>query len=154
IPVLLVAYVAAALPYVVVHNKHVLPHQTVLTGSWWRHLFATMLGKAGVKISDERKAEYEKGAAVELFAMGADDPNANNANLLTARQSPGYLLVKELLADMSSRRSDRALLEYGPEAVAVRHEIDGVWHNGEARDRESGDVMLAVMKTLSNLDAK
>jgi type II secretory ATPase GspE/PulE/Tfp pilus assembly ATPase PilB-like protein len=31
--------------------------------------------------------------------------------------------------------------------------IDGVWHNGEARDRESGDIMLAVMKTLANLNA-
>ena len=29
-----------------------------------------------------------------------------------------------------------------------------MWHNGEARDRESADVMLAVMKTLANLDAK
>ena len=28
-----------------------------------------------------------------------------------------------------------------------------MWHNGEARDRESGDVMLAVMKTLANLNA-
>jgi type II secretory ATPase GspE/PulE/Tfp pilus assembly ATPase PilB-like protein len=45
-------------------------------------------------------------------------------------------------------------LEYGPQSVAVRHEIDGVWHNGEARDRESGDVMLAVLKTLANLNAK
>ena len=27
-----------------------------------------------------------------------------------------------------------------------------MWHNGEARDRESGDVMLAVMKTLANLE--
>jgi type II secretory ATPase GspE/PulE/Tfp pilus assembly ATPase PilB-like protein len=28
-----------------------------------------------------------------------------------------------------------------------------VWHNGEPRDRESGDVMLAVMKTLASLSA-
>jgi type II secretory ATPase GspE/PulE/Tfp pilus assembly ATPase PilB-like protein len=35
----------------------------------------------------------------------------------------------------------------------VRQHIDGVWHNSEARDRESSDVMLAVMKTLANLSA-
>jgi type II secretory ATPase GspE/PulE/Tfp pilus assembly ATPase PilB-like protein len=35
----------------------------------------------------------------------------------------------------------------------VRQHIDGVWHNSEGRDRESGDVMLAVMKTLANLNA-
>jgi type II secretory ATPase GspE/PulE/Tfp pilus assembly ATPase PilB-like protein len=29
-----------------------------------------------------------------------------------------------------------------------------MWHNGEAREREASDVMLAVMKTLANLDVK
>ncbi|MCC6492105.1 MAG: Flp pilus assembly complex ATPase component TadA [Pirellulales bacterium] len=151
---LLIVLIASFIPYFVVHNRHVLPHQTVLTGSWWRHLFASLAGKAGLKVSSERKADYEKGEAVDLFALGAADANADNANLLIARQSPGYLLVKDLIADKARRRSDRALLEYGPQAVAVRHEIDGVWHNGDARDRESGDVMLAVMKTLANLDPK
>jgi type II secretory ATPase GspE/PulE/Tfp pilus assembly ATPase PilB-like protein len=126
----------------------------VLTGSWWRHFFASILGKVGVQIRDERAAAYEKGAAVDLYAMGAGDANADNANLLTARQSPGYLLVKDLVADMAARRIDRTLLEYGPQGVAVKNEIDGVWHNSEARDRESADVMLAVIKTLCNLDAK
>jgi type II secretory ATPase GspE/PulE/Tfp pilus assembly ATPase PilB-like protein len=112
------------------------------------------MGKVGVKMRDERAAEYEKGAAVDLIAMGAADASGDNVNLLTARQSPGYLLVKDLVADMAMRRVDRALLEYGPTAVVVKHEIDGVWHNGEARDRESADVQLAVMKTLANLDAK
>ncbi len=153
-PILCVAYAATIIPYVVVHNKSVQPHQTVLTGSWWRHFFAVSLGKLGVKVRDERAAAYEKGAAVDLIAMGAPDPNNNNVNLLTARQSPGYLLVKDMVVEMTNRRSDRALLEYGPQAVVVKHEIDGVWHNGEARDRESADVLLAVMKTLANLDAK
>lgn len=154
LPVLAVVYLATAVPYVVIHNKSVLPHQTVLTGSWWRHVFASLMGKMGVKMSGERQADYEKGAAVELFALGAADANLDNANLLTARQSPGYLLVKDLVAEMIARRSDRALLEYGPQAVAIRYEVDGVWHNGEARDRESADVMLAVIKTLANLNVK
>lgn len=153
-PILWVVYLATIIPYVIVHNKSVQPHQTVLTGSWWRHFFASNLSKVGIKVRDERAAEYEKGAAVDLIAMGGTDANADNVNLLTARQSPGYLVVKDLVADMSVRRCDRALLEYGPQAVVVKHEIDGVWHNGEARDRESADVMLAVMKTLANLDAK
>lgn len=152
--VLLVVLLASFMPYVVVHNKSVQPHESVLTGPWWRHFFAGVMGKIGIKMSDERQADYEKGAAVELFAMGAAGPNEDNANLLIARQSPGYLLVKDLTVEMFNRRSDRVMLEYGPQAVAVRYEIDGVWHNGEARDRESGDVLLAVMKTLANLDVK
>jgi type II secretory ATPase GspE/PulE/Tfp pilus assembly ATPase PilB-like protein len=152
--ILWIVYLATAIPYVVVHNKKVEAHQTVLTGNWWRHFFAMVLSKVGVKVSDERAAAYEKGAAVDLFAMGAADPNADNANLLTARMSPGYLLVKDLVADMDKRRVDRTILEYGPQGVAVKHEIDGVLHNGEARDRESADVLLAVLKTLCNLDPK
>lgn len=152
--VMLVVLLASFMPYVVVHNKSVQPHESVLTGPWWRHFFASLMSKIGIKMSDERQADYEKGAAVELFAMGAAGPNEDNANLLIARQSPGYLLLKDLTVEMFNRRSDRVMLEYGPQAVAVRYEIDGVWHNGEARDRESGDVMLAVMKTLANLDVK
>lgn len=46
------------------------------------------------------------------------------------------------------------MLDYTQQGVTVRHEIDGVWHNGEPRDRESSDVMLAVIKTLANLNVK
>jgi type II secretory ATPase GspE/PulE/Tfp pilus assembly ATPase PilB-like protein len=154
LPILAVVYLATIIPYVVVHNKSVQPHQTVLTGSWWRHFFASLFSRAGVKVSSERLADYEKGAPVELMAHGGADANQDNANLLMARQSPGYLLLKDLVADMIARRVEKVRLDYGPQGVAVRNEIDGMWHNGEARDRESADVMLAVMKTLANLDVK
>ncbi len=101
----------------------------------------------------ERKAEYEKGAPVDLMAIAAPEERDNQANLITARQSPGYLLVKEVIADMVDRRSDKCILDYTQQSVVARQHIDGVWHNGDARDRESGDVMLAVMKTLANLNA-
>ncbi|MEM9659742.1 MAG: hypothetical protein AAF961_15380, partial [Planctomycetota bacterium] len=151
---LTLSILAPAIPYVVIHNKNVQSHQTVLTGSWWRFVVSSLLGKIGVKVSTERKAEYEKGAPVDLIAMGAENANEDNANLLIARQSPGYLLVKDLVVEIVQRRSEKALLNYGPQSVGVKHEIDGVWHPAEARDRESGDVMLAVMKTLANLQVK
>ncbi len=153
-PVWLVMFLVTWVPYVIIHNKNVQPHQTVLTGPWWRYAFASVLGKVGIKVNAERKADYEKGAPVDFFAMGADDPTTDNANLLSARNSPGYLLLKDLVADMSKRRSERVLLDFSQQGVAVKHEIDGMWHNGEVVDRESGDVMLAVMKTLSNLDVR
>ena len=153
-PILLVIFLATWIPYVIKHNKNVQPHQTVLTGPWWRYAFANVAGKVGIKMEAERKAEYEKGEDVELFAMGADDPNTDNANLLSARNSPGYLLLKDLVADMSRRRVERVLLDFTQQGVNVKQEIDGMWHNGEVREREAGDVMLAVMKTLSNLDVR
>jgi type II secretory ATPase GspE/PulE/Tfp pilus assembly ATPase PilB-like protein len=153
IALLSVAYLATYVPYVVTRNKVVELHQKVFTPDWFRYEIARIANKVGIKMEAERKAEYEKGAPVDLMAIGAKDERDNQANLITARQSPGYLLVKELIADMIDRRSDRVILDYTQQSVVARQHIDGVWHNSDARDRESGDVMLAVMKTLANLSA-
>jgi type II secretory ATPase GspE/PulE/Tfp pilus assembly ATPase PilB-like protein len=143
---------ATFIPFVLIRNRSVEPHQKVFTPEWFRFEIAHLGSKIGLKIASERMAEYEKGAPVELMALGAADDRANQANLITARHSPGYLLVKELVADMVSRHSDRVMLDYTQQAVTARYYIDGVWHNGEAREREAGDIMLAVMKTLANLN--
>lgn len=153
-PLLAVIWLATLLPYVVVHNKNVEPHQTVLTGAWLRYSFAQLANKLGIKVSAERKAAYEKGAAIDLLPMGGKDTSEDNANLLTARQSPGYVVLKNVLAEVIGRRAERVLLDYTQQAVNTRYEVDGVWHSAEMRDRESSDVMLAVIKTLSNLDIK
>jgi type II secretory ATPase GspE/PulE/Tfp pilus assembly ATPase PilB-like protein len=149
---ILLCYLATFIPYVVTRNKSVALHQRVFTADWFRYEIATMLNMVGVKMEAERKAEYEKGANVDLMAIDGPDERANQANLITARQSPGYILVKELIADMADRRADRAMMDYTQQSVVSRQLIDGFWHNGKASDRESGDVMLAVMKVLSNLD--
>ena len=91
--------------------------QKVFTPDWFRYEFAQLAGKVGIKMEAERKADYEKGATVDLMAIGAADERDNQANLITARQSPGYLLVKELIADMVDRRSDRVILDYTQQAV-------------------------------------
>ena len=148
------AFAFTWVPYVLVHNKNVEPHETVLTSSWWRYAIASTLSSVGIKMSSERKADYEKGVQVDLMAMGAEDLSTNNANLIAARHSPGYLLLKEAIADIVGRRADKLMLDFAQQGVTVRYEIDGVWHNGEPRDRESGDVMLAVIKTLANLNVK
>lgn len=148
---LAVAYLGAFVPYTVTRNKAVALHERVFTPDWFRYEIATGLNKLGMKIEAERKADYEKGAPVDLMAIDADE-RTNQANLITARQSPGYLLVKELVAEMADRRADRTMLDYTQQSVVSRQLVDGVWHNGRTMDRESGDVMLAVMKVLSNLD--
>jgi type II secretory ATPase GspE/PulE/Tfp pilus assembly ATPase PilB-like protein len=53
---------------------------------------------------------------------------------------------------MIAKRSDRVLLNYTPQNATQRYQIDGVWHNGDPREREPADVMLAVIKTLASLD--
>ena len=149
---LFVSYIASFSPYVVIHNKSVEGHQKIFTGDWFRYEMAQLANKVGIKIDAERKAEYEKGVKVDLLAIGAEEDRQNQANLITARQSPGYLIVKELVANMVNKRVDRVIIEFTQQSVVERDHIDGVWHNGETRDRESGDVMLAVIKTLAGLD--
>jgi type II secretory ATPase GspE/PulE/Tfp pilus assembly ATPase PilB-like protein len=150
-----VIFLATFFSYVVTRNKAVELHQKVFTPDWFRYEAAVLGNKIGVNISSERKEAYEKGPPVELLAVAADEERVNQANLLTARQSPGYILVKELIAEMVDRRSDRVALDYTQQSVVARHHIDGVWHSvSAARDRESGDVMLAVMKTLANMDMR
>ena len=144
---LVVSYIASFSPYVVIHNKSVQVHQKIFTSDWFRYEMAQLVSKVGIKIDAERKAEYEKGVNVDLLAIGAAEDRDNQANLITARQSPGYLIVKELVANMVNKRSDRVVIEYTQQSVVERDHIDGIWHNGETRDRESGDVMLAVIWT-------
>jgi type II secretory ATPase GspE/PulE/Tfp pilus assembly ATPase PilB-like protein len=151
-PLLLVCYLGAFVPYAITRNNAVALHEKVFTSDWFRYELATLLSKVGMKVDTERKADYEKGAPVDLLAIGSADERTNQANLITARQSPGYLLVKEMVAEMADRRADRTMLDYTQQTVLARQLVDGVWHNGRASDRESGDVMLAVMKVLANLD--
>ncbi|WP_197528936.1 ATPase, T2SS/T4P/T4SS family [Aeoliella mucimassa] len=141
ISLLTLAYFGPFIAYTVTYNKSVEQHQKVFTSDWFRHML-----RIGEQVPD-----YEKGAPVELSAFGGDE-STNKGNLIYARQSPGYLLVKELVADLATRRSERMVLDYGQGGVSVKYLIDGVWHGGEARERDSGDVMLAVMKQLANLD--
>ncbi len=147
---LLVAYVAPLATYILMRNSRVTEEQRVLTLKHIKHWFAALAaGKKRKKT--ETLLAHEQGPPVQLSACGGSETE-NQAHLIMARQSPGYVFVKELVADSIARRADRVMLDFTKEAVGVRYEIDGVWHNVEPRDRESGDVMLAVMKKISSLN--
>jgi general secretion pathway protein E len=139
--------------YIFMRNRKVESHQRVLTPDHLRHLFARKAGQVGVKVDAEKKLDYQKGPPVELTAMGAADDQANQINLIKSRQSPGFLVAKEILASALDFRAERMMLDYAAQGVAVKYQLDGVWHDREPRDRESGDLALAVMKTLANLNA-
>ncbi len=145
-PLLYVICIGLIVSYGMSHNAAVEPHQKVFTKDWLQFQMASLTGK-----KTEKQAAYMQGAAVDFQAMGSDDPITNKANLQTARRSPGYLLAKQLVSDMVTSRSEQSMLDYRQDTVAVRRLIDGVWHNGESMERDSGDVMLAVLKQLANL---
>ncbi|QDU86842.1 Type II secretion system protein E [Pirellulimonas nuda] len=150
-PVAFLAWIVPFGLYVAHHNRRLEEHQRVLTKDWMAFQMRALAGKLGMKVAAEKQADYEKGAPVQLKALGGDETK-NNANLILARKSPGYVLVKDMVADMVANRSGRLLMDFSAEGVAVRRQVDGVWHAGEPRDRESGDVLLAVIKQLANLN--
>ncbi|MCA9150529.1 MAG: Flp pilus assembly complex ATPase component TadA [Planctomycetales bacterium] len=137
--------------YVFKRNSTVELHERVLTPSHMRHMLAGQMGKMGVDMGSEGKAAHEKGAPVNFTAMGGTEQQ-NQANIIWARQSPGYLPAKELVSEAIRQRADKVMLDFTRDAVAIRFQIDGVWHEAEGQDRESGDNVLAVFKKMGNLN--
>lgn len=152
LPLLLLAYAVPVSLYIRVRNRAVAPHETVMTPDHIRFIVAVRLNRMGFSMSTSRKAQDETGPPVTLHPQGADTDHENSANLIKARQLPGFLSARDLLADALVRGAESVLLDFTPEAVSTRYEIDGVWHTGESQERESGDSVLSVVKTLSALD--
>ena len=132
-------------------NGRVTDEQKVLTAAHIKLWLAGLASGRKRKKPTDTLAAHEQGPPVQLTACGGTETE-NQSHLIMARQSPGYVFVKELIADAIARRATRIMLDYSKESVDVRYDVDGVWHAVEPRDRETGDVMLAVMKKISALN--
>lgn len=153
-PLLFIAYVAPLVTYIVLRNKQVDNNRRVLTPEHLRYWFATKLNKLGMKISVERSDLHEGGLPVKLHPAGAPDERTSTARLLLARQSPGFRIVREILAEGLGGRASAIMLDYSQQGVAVRTMIDGVWLPREARPRDQGDPALEALKLLCGLNPK
>lgn len=149
---LIFAQITPLLAYVFYRNARVEPHQKVLTSDHLRFVAAERLRPLGIKINAERKRSDQLGAPITLVAHGGATPADDNARYFNARSAPGFAPAKELVWDAISRRAESMMLDFTAQAMSIRMLIDGVWHNGDSRDRESGDAMLAVFKTLAALN--
>ena len=150
---LLAGYIAPLTVYILERNKHVPDDRKVMTAAHFRRMFAIVGGKFGMKVDLEKKAPHELGPDVKLIAQGAANEQADQANVIAARQSPSFVTAKEIIDQAAKMRADQVMLEYTAAAVGVKYQIDGVWHNHNPMEREKGDPMLAVFKTLANLKA-
>ncbi len=151
-----VSFLAWSVPllvYVVQRNGKLEPHERVMTPSHIRHLLAEGLGKLGVKVSSQSKAAHEKGAPVE-FQARADSPQQAQANLISARQLAGFLPTKELFANAVDHHAEKVMMDFTQQGVNSRYQVDGVWHDADDRDRDEGDLILAVLKKLAGLDVE
>jgi len=151
-PLLVIAYAAPLITYIVHRNRRVEPHQLVLNRPHLRRWFSERLSAIGVKIEAEKKSAHELGPDVQLNSQGGATERDDNVNLLTARQSPGFLPARQLVDDAITRRADAIMMDYGAQGVMIRYQIDGFWHNHEPQERAQGDLVLGVYKTLAALN--
>lgn len=144
---LLLGYIVPMAVYVVKRNSTVELHHRVLTPSHMRHMLAGQLGKMGVDMGAEGKAAHEQGAPVEFTALGGTEQQ-NQANIIWARLALArvwwpkpFAVRRQVHVGLHTRRGGRAV------------SIDGVWHEAEGQDRESGDNVLSVYKKMElNVD--
>jgi len=153
--VFLLSYAVPFVIYVVQRNGKVTSDQKVFTPEELKNWLPN-LGKKPPKQRDVKQA-WQAGPPVELVAVGPLQME-NQQALIEARQSPAYIAVKFLIADALSQRAERIMLDYTQDAVGVRYQIDGVWHNATPKvdpkqplDRPLGDAMLMALKRICHL---
>jgi len=151
-PIALIVYLVPTMIYVARRNAQVAPHEKVLTKVHLRRWSSKKAQSIGVKIAAEGLGVDEIGPPVMLKPRGAASEREDSINLLHARQSIGYVPAREVLFEAFGQRADGIMLDYTQEAVSARFQIDGVWHAGESRDRETGDALLEVFKMISALN--
>ncbi len=93
----------------------------------------------------------EEGPPVE-FKPAAGDQRAQQACLISLRQNLAYPALKAMYADTITRRVDQILMDYTREQVNIRYQVDGIWHDMPAMDRELGDAMLYALKQLASVN--
>ncbi len=93
----------------------------------------------------------EHGPPIE-FTTAGDTPEEQTTNLKIVRPSPGFDPASELCAEAIIKDADVTVLDFSPQQVTVRFQIDGLWHAGTPMDREMGDYMLATLKQLAGVD--
>jgi type II secretory ATPase GspE/PulE/Tfp pilus assembly ATPase PilB-like protein len=149
---LLTAWVAPLATYATYRNKQVKSSSDkVFTSKHLHRWFARKMNSIGIKMEGAEVDPRELGPDIQYSAMGAASQRDDSVNLLSARQSAGFLPSRELLDDALSQRASHVMLDYTAESVQVRYQIDGVWHDRSSLERAVGDPLLEVFKTLAAL---
>jgi type II secretory ATPase GspE/PulE/Tfp pilus assembly ATPase PilB-like protein len=149
---MVVAYAGPLAGYVVMRNRAVSAENRVFTPEHLRYVLSQKAALLGMKISAEKQESRKLGPPVNFTPKGGKTDRDNAANLLLSRQSPGFPVARQLIADALDRRAEGILLDYTAQGVTARLQIDGVWHNHEPYERAEADPMLAVFKTISALN--
>lgn len=147
-----IAYTAPLIAYIVHRNGHITSaYDKILSAKHTKRWLARKLNSIGIKVAGADIDPRDTGPDIKFTPMGGATDRDNNVNILTARQSPGYMPARVLLDDALEQRATHIMLDYTPESVGVRYQVDGVWHDRSAVERAEGDPVLEVFKGLAAL---
>ncbi len=93
----------------------------------------------------------ELGPPVE-FKSTAGEPTANQTAEIQCRQSMGIVPAKQIIYEAIIGGGERILMDFTAQGVTSQAEVDGVWQAFPAMDRQNGDLMLTVFKTIAHLN--
>jgi type II secretory ATPase GspE/PulE/Tfp pilus assembly ATPase PilB-like protein len=148
---LLIAYIAPLTTFIILRNKQVTNDLRVMTPEHIRYWSAVNLNKVGFKIAHQKRDPHESGPPIKVFATDPDE-RVKNSRLIAARQSPGLLFGREILAEAMNNRASAIMLDYTQQGMALNFMIDGVWLPRDARERETADPALVAMKLLCGMN--
>lgn len=149
---LVIAYAVPLGTYVYMRNQNVTsPYDKVLTYKHTHRWLARKFNSIGINVAGGDIDPRELGPDIKLTVRGSGDERADNVNLLTARNSPGFMPARVLLDDALAQRATHVMLDYKADSVGVRYQVDGLWHDRSAIERAEGDPVLAVFKSLAAL---
>ena len=150
---LITAWVAPLVTYILYRNAHVEEHHKVLTPDHLRHWFSRKLSRLGIKVEPEKMTAQQAPPDIQFMSVGGPTSQDNVGQQLAARQLPGFEPAQRLMIDALAHRADGVLIDVGAESAAIRYLIDGVWHNGPIQPAPAGDALQRAYKSLAWLES-
>ena len=94
----------------------------------------------------------DEGVLMDFNPAGADKKE-KQVNLIRARQSAGFIPLKDMIDEALLKRADVVMLDFTRDRVNCRLQVDSVWHPLAPLDRAAGDAVLVSLKSLAGLNA-
>ncbi len=148
-PLTVLTWVVPAIAYVIKRNKPLPPHEKVLTWEHFKFIFGLLLNKIGIKVKLQKKQGYQTGPAIEIEASGKNiEQSVLSGRTILSRNHEGFNDFRKVIFDALKTKADGILLEFDPEKIVVRWQIDGVWQESGALPKERSEPLLAAIKLL------
>jgi type II secretory ATPase GspE/PulE/Tfp pilus assembly ATPase PilB-like protein len=151
-PIYLLAMIVPFVVYTLMRNSHFEGADRVFSAAHRKRLKKLKALPEGAELEEElAPLAQDAGPAIQFKASGKDSTEQKH-NLIKVRQNPLFIFLKEMLADAAFKRAQTVRMDYTRDAVAVRYQIDGLWHQMPPLDRQTGDILLEAYKNLAALN--